>query len=53
MCAYCTISFNLAGPVTRDGPAENFVLAFPKTAVTSTCSKIWEFSAAGEENYYI
>ena len=48
---YCTISINSAGPVTRDGPAENLV-----SATTQSCRDIpkflgnfRQFSAAGHK----
>ena len=49
-CYYCTISFNSAGPVTRDGPAEIFVSAPPQSC-RDMPKKIRQFSAAGEEKF--
>jgi hypothetical protein len=41
LCAYCTISFNSAGPVTRDGPAEILVSATSQNRRDKP--KFWEF----------
>jgi hypothetical protein len=48
VATYCTISFNLAGPVTRDGPAEIFVSA-PSKSCRDMPKNFWQFSAAGKE----
>ena len=50
---YCTISFNSAGPMTRDGPTEILVSATSQTCrdMSKFSENYWQFSAAGDEKF--
>ena len=56
MCArYCTISFNLAGPMTRDGPTEILVSATSQSCcdIPKFLVNFRQFSAAGDKKISI
>jgi hypothetical protein len=55
MTAYCTISFNSAGPVTRDGPAEILVSATSQSCrdMPKFLGNFRQFGAAGDEKISI
>ena len=48
---YCTISFNLAGPVMHDGPAKILVSAPYQSChdMPKFFGNFWQFSAAGNK----
>ena len=48
--AYCTISFNLAGLVMHDGPAEILVSA-PSQSCHDMPKFFWQFSTAGDKKF--